>query len=233
MLLFPLLLVFPLAPAPPPPPPTVLIYLSSYSLSESSSSKNIRSKCFIYFFTSFNIFRIANSSLGRLSMKTVSSPLAPLFSISASSSLPSAAAPSSSSFSLASSAASSISPSSWTNSSSSSAAFFLDVDLDLPLYADPLAGAEAGGERVHTHSLRRDAGKEMTGSHWESGAMGPLCRLHIPGSVSAVLTSVGAGPLVAAPASACSVGRMTGRDGGPLTGAALPDPPPDPPPTCR
>jgi hypothetical protein len=81
--------------------------------------------------------------LGRLSMKTVSSPLAPLFSISASSSLPSAAAPSSSSSSLASSAASSISPSSWTNSSSSSAAFFLDVDLDLPLYAEPLAGAEA------------------------------------------------------------------------------------------
>ncbi len=35
----------------------------------------------------------------------------------------------------------------------------------------PIAGVEAGGERVHTHSLRQDAGKEMTGSvgHWESG----------------------------------------------------------------
>ena len=53
---------------------TLLIFLSSSSFSESSSSKNCFSSCLMCFLTSLSILLMSNSSFGRLSMKTVSSP---------------------------------------------------------------------------------------------------------------------------------------------------------------
>jgi hypothetical protein len=65
---------------------TLLIFLSSSSFSESSSSKNYLSSCFICLFTSFSIRRMSNSSFGKLSMNTVSSPPAAAWPVPSSSS---------------------------------------------------------------------------------------------------------------------------------------------------
>ena len=66
----------------------LLIYFSSSSFSESSSSKNCFSKILMCLFTSLSMRLISNSSLGKLSMNTVSYS-SPSFSLRAFDSPPS------------------------------------------------------------------------------------------------------------------------------------------------